>query len=121
MGLDSYFLKKEAGKAIPLNDDPRIAGVDLCGGLFSGHGTDWSFRGKVYDAFLRQVAPGFTLYVEEQGPEAYGHIPAAIDAWLERHPNVEEFDGGVSRQEAADLKILFEAARDQNALLAGWW
>ena len=121
MGLDSYFLKKEADKAIPLNDDPRVAGVNLCGGMFSGNGADWSFRGKVYNDFLEQVAPGFSLYVEEQGPEAYGRIPAAIEAWLERHPNVEEFDFGVTRQEANDLKILFEAARDQGALLVGWW
>ncbi|WP_421387323.1 hypothetical protein [Agrobacterium tumefaciens] len=122
MGLDSYFKVKNGDKFVDLAPDGRLSDVNLCGGLVSGNGSDGSFRGKVYDGFLKSVTGGdFSLYREEQGIESYGGVPSAIQSWLEENPAAEGNDFGLTLQEICDLKTLFEVASEQHAILIGWW
>ena len=59
MGLDNYWSLKDSDKDHPKFSPP----LNLCGGLFSEHGTK-SFRGKVYSSFFEEEL-GLTLYREE--------------------------------------------------------
>lgn len=122
MGLDSYFKVKNGDKFVDLAPDGRLSDLNLCGGLVSGNGSDGSFRGKVYNAFLSTVTDGgFSLYREKQDIDSYGHVPSAIQSWLEENPGADQNDFGLTLQEISDLKTLFEVAFEQRAILIGWW
>ena len=67
MGLDCYIVHgNDRDKPFTHEDDERIKDVRLCGGLFSGGGSDGSFRGKVYDPIIRQLSEGkHTWYLDD--------------------------------------------------------
>ena len=54
MGLDCYMKHgNDHEKAFTSEDDARLKDIKLCGSLFtSGHGSDGSFRGKVYEPLM---------------------------------------------------------------------
>src|SRR5688572_25157322 len=102
MGLDSYFRNNSGA----LDADKRLEGLNLCGGMMSGHGSDGTFRGKVYAGFIEHVTDeSVSLDIEEQGPDAYATVPAAIQAWLDANAD-SDWHGNYhcDRQELVDLK-----------------
>ncbi len=141
MGLDNFFERT-------LESPERVifpAQVQLCGGIFSGNGSDGSFRGKVYDEFFTQEL-SHTLYdtlepdavadaanqleylVETHQGEAWGIQPKAEDdaeadeyAWRPDAGSAELGYHGVTNQELRDLACLFRAAADQKLKLVAWF
>ena len=67
MGLDCYIVHgNDRDKPFTHEDDERIKDVRLCGGLFSGYGSDGSFRGKVYDPIIQELSEGkHTWYIDQ--------------------------------------------------------
>ena len=65
MGLDCYIVHgNDRDKAFTHEDDERIKNVQLCGGMFSGGGSDGSFRGKVYEPLIQELSNGeHTWYI----------------------------------------------------------
>lgn len=125
MGLDSYFRLQK-----PLDPDPRLLTVDLVGGMFSGNGSDGSFRGKYYDPLIRHVTEGSdTLYEDVINPADVEVIAGKLRAWFDSSGDVPEIEikdenmGTITytRAEIGSLVTLFEVARDQGAYLYGWW
>ena len=67
MGLDCYIVHgNDRDKPFTHEDDERIKDIRLCGGLFSGGGSDGSFRGKVYDPIIQELSEGkHTWYIKQ--------------------------------------------------------
>tara|TARA_R110000796_G_scaffold21637_3_gene63652 strand:- start:160 stop:594 length:435 start_codon:yes stop_codon:yes gene_type:complete len=67
MGLDCYIVHgNDRDKAFTHEDDERIKNVQLCGGMFSGGGSDGSFRGKVYEPLIQELSGGeHTWYIDQ--------------------------------------------------------
>ena len=66
MGLDCYIVHgNDRDKAFTSEDDERIKDIQLCGSMFtSGHGSDGSFRGKVYEPLIQELSNGeHTWYI----------------------------------------------------------
>jgi len=120
MGLDSRFL-------FPDDEIPEsLKDLNLCGGMFSGDGSDGSFRGKVYEGFLAAITEGnFSLYQFEQEPEDYKIAVDALREWVTRgrgaYTSLIDPYFNVSNQEVRDLQLLFSVAYKHNATLIGWW
>lgn len=56
MGLDCYIVHgNDQDKAFTHKDDERLKDINLCGGMFSGHGSDGSFRGKTYEPLVDEL------------------------------------------------------------------
>ena len=128
MGLDNYFRPSEQTEQEPTFPE----GLKLCGGMFSGHGSDGSFRGKVYAEFFEQVL-ATDLYIE-QSPEQIKATAEKLQTVLKEHPdqawdNVWREDApsdklgyyGVTHSEIQDLAKLFEAAAEQSLKLVAWY
>lgn len=115
MGLDSYLFRKKVG------DTQFELPHPLVGGMFSGHGCDGSFRGKVYDSFVEAVT-GKSLYVEEAGPYYVRDIAEGLQRFLDGNPPDSVFEmHGISREEAVALAALFHQAADKGCSYIGWW
>ena len=72
MGLDCYIVHgNDRDKAFTHEDDERIKDVNLCGGMFSGGGSDGSFRGKVYDPIIQELSEGRHTWYIQQDEDAY--------------------------------------------------
>ena len=72
MGLDCYIVHgNDRDKPFTHEDDERIKDVSLCGGMFSGGGSDGSFRGKVYEPIIRQLSEGRHTWYIQQDEDAY--------------------------------------------------
>lgn len=126
MGLDNYFERTEGtgSQEISFPD-----GLRLCGGMLSGHGSDGSFRGKVYTEFFRENV-GVDLYsnfnpgqvaevtmrlaeiVKTHAGQAWGE-----EGWQEDAPSEKLGYYGVTAQEVRDLMSLFNAASEQRLQL----
>ena len=67
MGLDCYIVHgNDRDKAFTHEDDERIKNVQLCGGMFSGGGSNGSFRGKVYEPLIQELSGGeHTWYIDQ--------------------------------------------------------
>lgn len=117
MGLDSYLYKEEIG------DTKFSLPAPLVGGMFSDHGEDGSFRGKVYDGFMVE-ATGFTLYVEEYPPEKVEEIARKLEEFWEKHKNDLESEfkrrWGIPKKEAQALVELFVQAAEEGCKYRGW-
>ena len=56
MGLDCYMKHgNDHDKAFTHEDDERLKDIALCGGMFSGGGSDGSFRGKAYEPIMDEL------------------------------------------------------------------
>ena len=72
MGLDCYIVHgNDRDKAFTHEDDERIKDISLCGGMFSGSGSDGSFRGKVYDPIIQELSEGRHTWYIQQDEDAY--------------------------------------------------
>ena len=72
MGLDCYIVHgNDRDKAFTHEDDERIKDVNLCGGMFSGGGSDGSFRGKVYEPIIQELSEGRHTWYIQQDEDAY--------------------------------------------------
>ena len=77
MGLDCYIVHgNDRDKPFTHEDDERIKDLSLCGGLFSGHGRDGSFRGKVYDPIIQQLSKGKHSWYIKQDEDNF--IPSDV-------------------------------------------
>ena len=138
MGLDCYIVHgNDRDKAFTSEDAEEIKDVQLCGSLFtSGHGSDGSFRGKVYEPFVDRV----------MGTEGIWHIHDDEDAHItsaELKEQAEQIEKGLSAykpgervkiphpwydedaeyeyKELKDLATLLRVAGSRGAVMLCWW
>ena len=146
MGLDNYWVIPNpdwSGEAEPKHEDdykylpcknPQWISNELpnvCGGMFSGNGSDGSFRGKVYADFLYAIT-GRSLY-EEQDNESVLYMAEALACYVmfkgreiaEAKHLVHERNGGDflswSIADAPDLLHMFIAYGRAGAQLDHWY
>jgi len=127
MGLDNYF------KRTVLSPDTIIFPEDLhlCGGMFSGNGSDARFRGKVYVQFFQQNLDTNLYSVSNRDEVA--QIAEKLSALVQAHPD-QAWNGnaqcwqqdapsedlgyyGVTAREVRDLASLFQSAAEQELQL----
>lgn len=126
MGLDTYarqpFEQTEQSEKV-LKQARKIreahfaeVGNSLVAGMFSGHGGDGSFRGKVYEADIERIT-GESLYQEEIDN---GTVNDMADALEEAVANGDEVmvDG---ENHLEPLALWFRAAADNGYTVNGWW
>jgi hypothetical protein len=121
MGLDTFASRVEGEREISAEDEQAFAGVELCGGMYSGNGG--SFRGKVYDDVVRHVT-GVGLYQLWIPPETVREMAAAFDACdvAEVAEESEEWGYGTATEhEVAELRRFFRICADRGLGLIGWW
>jgi hypothetical protein len=130
MGLDNFFKRsKNSPKNVKFPE-----GLHLFGGMFSGHGSDGSFRGKVYDEFFsantsvslyQDIPPGgVALVASELARLLEAHPNEGWDAergWVPDDPTLMLKQGGVTAQEVRDLAALFASAAEQKMKLVAWY
>jgi len=111
MGLDNFWKKSfDSEEIFDLEFDPPLK---LCGGLFSAHGSD-SFRGKVYAEFIEEVS-GFSIYRDLNNEEVH-----KISEKLNNYKEFKESDE-ISLKEFEDLKRMFKAYAESDAVLIAWY
>lgn len=121
MGLDTYA-SRTPGEVTLTDEDERAfeeAGIELCGGMFSGEGA--SFRGKVYDDAVTHVS-GVSLYQDWIGPE---EVREVADAFARCDPEAVqgELAGEVYATTAAEIRELarfFKLCADRGLGLVAW-
>jgi hypothetical protein len=101
--------------------------------MFSGHGSDGSFRGKVYNDFFSKELD-CSLY-DDMDSEQVAECAKKLETLLAAHPT-EAWDdkgwrsdvpsselgySGVTNQELRDLAKLFRAASEQHLKLVAWY
>ena len=130
MGLDNYLTKDDTTElSSEVLEDLR--GLNLCGGMLSGNGTNGSFRGKVYAEWVEQVT-GVSLYDAEIPPETLRSMAKALllsckDNWASLSASVEEVLDNPSEYtdefdfEEWDLIILFAVGAKHGCTLVSWY
>ena len=117
-----------------------IKEVQLCGGLFSGGGSDGSFRGKVYDPLIQELSNGEHTWYIEQDEDAY--IPSDtlkeqadilstfITDIIEEHGDLDDEDtvyithdgwAEYTLKEVRDLETLLRVASERKAVMCVWY
>ena len=141
MGLDCYIVHgNDRDKGFTSIDDERLKEVQLCGGLFSGGGSDGSFRGKVYDPLIQELSNGEHTWYIEQDEDAY--IPSDtlkeqadilstfITDIIEEHGDLDDEDtvyithDGLAEytlKEVRDLETLLRVASERKAVMCVWY
>lgn len=131
MGLDSFFkMPKNPDEEVKQYNLPEFAEPypSLCGGMFSGDGTDGSFRGKVYNPFIEELT-GVSLYEEEINNETLREMVAKFEELFDSGKALDylkEFNEKsnwweLKENELFDLYRVFKAFTDVGAHLYGWW
>lgn len=123
MGLDVYFTKSVGpGMTAEPPEFPRK--VSLCGGMFSGHGENGSFRGKVYSPFIEEAIscdPEYSLY-KELTPNQLIELADWIDEWLSNNDgNTFTFQYELNRQEIEDLALTFRVFGEAGYGTYAWY
>lgn len=120
MGLDNYFVIEGTDTVPILLPWPD---VNLCGGMFSGHG-DGSFRGKVYADIVEQIT-GVSLYEDRLSTETLEEMADALNGYIaERQFDDDaevDTDWGISFKEIRGLAIVFGFASENNLECISWW
>ena len=123
MGLDVYAVRSpEAGLT---EEDEMVfeeAGIELCGGIFSGG--PGSFRGKVYDMLILDIT-GVSLYqvwippeTVQQMAEAFKHVdPQDFETGLAGNYSWENYSAGTIE----NLCKFFGICAERGLGLAGSW
>lgn len=94
--------------------------IELVGGLVSGNGPH-SFRGKVYDGFVRDVA-GQSLHVEKLNGDDLEVVAEALDEleWEKMDTSKRGvFHNG--KDEFESFQRMFREMVDAGAWLTAWW
>jgi len=123
MGLDTFaVLPQRVGteEYTPAPDWP-FAGIELCGGIFSGGSGSSSFRGKVYNDYISEVT-GVSLYQEYIPPARVREMALALEVAVQRYSDegFKEF-GLTGREEAEALARWFRIAAENGYALYNWW
>ena len=128
MGLDN-FLTKDDTTELPSEVLEDLKGLNLCGGMFSGNGTDGSFRGNVYAEEVKQITD-VSLYEAEIPPETLRSMAKAMILALDKvslSASVEEVLDNPSEYtdefdfEEWDLIILFAVGAKHGCTLVSWY
>lgn len=149
MGLDCYIVHgNDRDEGFTSKDDERIKDIQLCGGLFSGGGSDGSFRGKVYDPLIQELSNGEHSWYIEQDEDAY--IPSdtlkeqadLLESFLEvleedytaekrelkdddivyqTHKRFSPYEEEYSYKEVKDLMTLLRVAAERRAVMCVWY
>ena len=144
MGLDCYIVHgNDRDKSFTHEDDERIKDINLCGGMMSGHGSDGSFRGKVYEPLIDDLMQheGGIWHLEgedahitsqelKEQADALGQL---ITAKLEDADELDEvlkddtiiYQSSIGYEytfkEVCDLETLFRVASERGAVMHVWW
>tara|TARA_B100000287_G_C20006687_1_gene532796 strand:+ start:139 stop:513 length:375 start_codon:yes stop_codon:yes gene_type:complete len=124
MGLDNYLTKDDTTE-LPVEVLEDLEGLNLCGGMFSGNGTNGSFRGKVYAEEVEQIT-GVSLYESAIPPETlrsmadamirhYKKLVSSITEENFRDKPIEHID------EVGDLAVLFAVGAKHGCTLVSWY
>jgi hypothetical protein len=123
MGLDVYAVRSpEAGLTEEEEHLFDEAGIELCGGIFSGEGG--SFRGKVYDTLILDIT-GVSLYQRWIPPETVRQMAEAL-----HRVNIGEFEKDAAEKYSWEdysahtiehLRKFFDICVERSLGLAGDW
>lgn len=108
MGLDTYARNSNDENGALTDQQKQAfasAGINLCGGMFSGQGNDGSFRGKVY-AHLIEQATGVSLYQD-------WIEPSTVEGMYEKLTDMKE--------DIDNLVKFLDVCVDCGLGLTGWW
>jgi hypothetical protein len=132
MGLDSYWALEVIDSVTGEKTYPRMSlefepPLNLIGGIFSGFGDD-SFRGKAYANIITQVSD-VNMYQEVMPNKEVKEIASSLEELSDEDlAELLRQDWGYNSDEreyllkhAQDLKKMFRAFADHNAVLMGWW
>lgn len=129
MGLDNYaVIIDDFGDWKHAPNEP-FKGITLCGGVMTSEGSNSSsFRGKVYNGYVREVT-GISLYSEMIYPDKVKRMSRLLIEELESYwkdkPDDFERDGDcwlypVSKDEASNLTKWFQIAAKNNYAIVAW-
>jgi len=145
MGLDCYIVHgNDRDKAFTSEDDERIKDIQLCGSMFtSGHGSDGSFRGKVYDPLIQELSGGeHTWYIDQdednfipsdklkEQAELLSELLTAVVSIIEEENETMDDDTIVYQtkgeeeytyKEVHDLMTLLRVASERRAVMCVWY
>lgn len=115
MRLDCYFIRRDA-EDVKFPED-----INLCGGMFSGNGSDGSFCGKVYDEVFETLT-GHSLYSDmDENTVSYlaGIFSQEIEEMYGDLPDDHVVDGQYENtvRELQDLARLFKSAAENNCIM----
>jgi len=121
MGIDTFASRSP--EDIELTEEDinafRVENIQLCGGVFSGDGSDGSFRGKVYSLLIIEIT-GQSLTQEWIPPEVVSEM---YNALLGCDPDqvIEEFrESNDSSLEIIELRKFFKVCNDRGLGLINW-
>lgn len=119
MGLDCYLERRDK-EEVKFPED-----INLCGGMFSGNGSDRSFRGKVYNEIFETLT-GYSLYSdlnEGQVAVCAEILSEKVDKLYKDLDDSHEIDGDWSTTvgELRDLVKLFNSAAENNCIMIAWY
>jgi hypothetical protein len=120
MGLDNYAAHSPDDIELTEEDLQAFqdAGIELCGGIFSGDGSDGSFRGKVYASYVLEIT-GESLYAEWLPPETVSEMYQTMaDYEIARAQQVEEMDP--TNIQHSDLCKFFKVCSERGLGLVSW-
>jgi hypothetical protein len=123
MGLDTYASRTEGDVELTPEDEEAFtkAGIELCGGMYSGEGGS-SFRGKVYLDVVDRVADVW-LSQDWIPPEEVRRIWVAFER-ADEDVVVEESKGDhypVTVEEVENLRAFFRVCAERGLGLIGWY
>jgi hypothetical protein len=145
MGLDCYIVHgNNRDESFTSKDDERIKDIQLCGGLFSGAGSEGSFRGKVYAPLIEELSNGDHTWYIDQDEDAYipsdtlkeqadllgDFIQATVD--IAEEDCIELTDETIiyttkdgwaeyNYKEVLDLETLLRVAAERKAVMTVWY
>lgn len=120
MGLDTYASSRAAEIVLSPEAEQAFeeAGIELCGGMFSGAGG--SFRGKVYCGLIQAIS-GVSLYEAWIPPKVVRGMLADFSALSAEDKEELADEYGHSLQEVRALQDFFQICAAHNLGLIGWW
>ena len=121
MGIDTFASRSP--EDIELTEEDinafREANIQLCGGVFSGDGSDGSFRGKVYNLLILEISSQ-SLTQEWISPEVVSEM---YKAFLECDPAqyIEEIgESHDTSWEKIELQKFLKVCNDRGLGLINW-
>lgn len=124
MGLDNYWMKADDTIDKDVDFSPQL---NLCGGMFSEGGRG-SFRGKVYDNFIQDVA-GHSLYNDLSNDDVH-KIAESLEDYLDKVRSGQEdirsdkygsYGDCISFNGLVDLTRMFRRYADRGSKLVAWY
>ncbi len=120
MGLDTFASRSPDDIELTEEDFKAFEGANLalCGGIFSGDGSDGSFRGKVYASYILEITDE-SLYQEWIPPQTVCEMYHALAAY-ERSKWQDEQKDDPTESEHSDLCTFFKICCERGLGLIGW-